>query len=233
MPCRSPSGVVLATLTAGLWDSCRMRDWDEWHEGYEDPSSALARRLAVVKRFLQTALDGLGPSPAILSLCSGDGRDVIGVLQDRPERVGRAVLVELDGQIASRAARAATDAGLDEVEVRNRDAGALDSFADVVPVDVLMLCGIFGNIEHASVRNVIECASKLVRAGGWVIWTRGGSAPDRRSQIRSWFVDAGFEEIAFAGAPEPYGVGLNRLVRPARGNGDPPPKLFSFQQQAG
>lgn len=206
-----------------------MRDWVEWHEGYDDPSSALARRLVVVKRCLQTALDGIGPSATILSLCSGDGRDVIEVLQDRPERVGRAVLVELDSHIAKRAARAATNAGLDEVEVRNRDAGALDSFADVVPVNVLMLCGIFGNIEHASVRNVIECASKLVRAGGWVIWTRGGSAPDRRSEIRSWFVDAGFEEIAFAGAPEPYGVGLNRLVRPARENGGLPSMLFSFQ----
>jgi hypothetical protein len=76
-----------------------------------------------------------------------------------------------------------------------------------------MLCGIFGNIEHSAVKSVVDAVPRLVSSGGFVIWTRGGSEPDRRPEIRRWFSSAGLEEVAFEGAPEPYGVGMNRQRR--------------------
>jgi hypothetical protein len=44
-----------------------VRDWLRWYEGYDDPTSALARRLEVVKRSLTEALDGAASTvPTIL-----------------------------------------------------------------------------------------------------------------------------------------------------------------------
>lgn len=206
-----------------------MRDWAEWHDAYERSGSPLNRRLRVVQERLSAALAAVGPSAVILSLCSGDGRDVIGVLADRAGAAERAVLVELDPGLAERSRRAAEERGLREVEVRCLDAGATASLLDVAPVDVLMLCGVFGNIEHASVMSVVNMVPSFVKVGGYVIWTRGGSEPDRRPEIRVWFRSAGIEEIAFSGRPEPFGVGFNRVTDHARPPGPVPERLFTFK----
>ena len=115
------------------------------------------------------------------------------------------MLVENDDTLAQRAKHAAT-AWVDAVEVRCRDASDPYSFADVLPVAVLLLCGIFGNIDHTAVKAVIDVVSTLVAPGGRVIWTRGGVDPDRRPEIRRWFEEAGVLELSFDGAPELYGV---------------------------
>lgn len=206
-----------------------MRNWLDWHEAYGDPGRPLARRLEVVKKRLRTALDQAGPAPTVLSLCSGDGRDVIETLADYPAPTGRVVLVEVDPTLSARARRAAEAQNLCQVEVRCGDAGAVATFADVLPVDVLLPCGIFGNIDHSAVKRIVESVPSLVRAGGYVIWTRGGSDPDRRPEIRDWFTQAGAAEVAFDGAPAPFGVGLNRTAAPGRLHTGRPEILFSFR----
>ncbi|HET6875111.1 MAG TPA: class I SAM-dependent methyltransferase [Acidimicrobiales bacterium] len=215
-----------------------MGTWVDWHADYDRPGSSLSRRLEVVKERLRQALAANPPGATVLSLCSGDGRDVMPVVAENPGRVGRAVLVELDPILADRAKRAADQQMLSHIEVRGLDAGDVGSFADVLPVDVLLLCGIFGNIAHLDVKGVIAQIPKLLRAGGHVIWTRGGSQPDRRPEVRRWFLDAGLEEVGFDGEPEPYGVGLNRLPKPdpkAAPTADPdagrplPARLFTFE----
>src|SRR6202022_4491515 len=99
----------------------------------------------------------------------------------------RAVLVEKDGTLAGRASEAIAATDLETVEVRCGDAGGPTLFRDVLPVDVLLLCGIFGNIEPASVKDLIDAIPSLVVPDGYVIRTRGGSGPDRRSEVRRWF----------------------------------------------
>ena len=81
-----------------------MSEWTAWHEGYT-PGSPLARRLAVVQRFILEALDTAPPGPIqLISICAGDGRDIFGVLPGHPRRADvRARLVELDPDLAQRA----------------------------------------------------------------------------------------------------------------------------------
>ncbi len=191
-----------------------MKDWVAWHDAYDDPGSSLSRRLAVVQKRLDQILDASrGRRIGLVSLCAGDGRDVIPVLARRPDRERTvAVLVENDQELARRAQASVERAGLTSVEVRGADAGRFDTFADVVPTDVLLLCGIFGNIAHEQVHDVVESVPHLLRVGGSVIWTRGASSSaDRRPEIRAWFSAAGLDEIAFDGAPETFGVGVNYL----------------------
>ncbi|MEU6202456.1 hypothetical protein ABZ814_02540 [Micromonospora musae] len=74
------------------------RDWYAWHDDYDRPGSALARRLTEVRRHLRDALDRAptGPLRAV-SLCAGQGRDLIPVLATHPRRDDvTARLVELN-----------------------------------------------------------------------------------------------------------------------------------------
>jgi hypothetical protein len=212
-------------------DAVRVTDWLAWHDAYDDPSSSLARRLGVVRRRLGEVLDApTDERRQLLSLCAGDGRDVIPVLAARASRQSlSALLVERDEALARRARESASSAGLDAVEVRCADAGDPASFDDVLPVDVLLLCGIFGNIEHTHAKDLIDVVPHLLAKRGYVIWTRGGSDPDRRPEVRHWFRDAGLAEISFDGAPEPFGVGLNQLTSaPPATKPQLPSRIFSF-----
>ena len=65
----------------------------------------LARRLATVQGMIGAALDSAPPGPiSLISLCAGDGRDVLGVLPGHPRCADvRGRLVELDPELAERA----------------------------------------------------------------------------------------------------------------------------------
>ena len=58
-----------------------MKDWAAWHGRYDDPALSLSRRLGAVQARIRDALDQAGPGRIrLVSLCAGDGRDVLGVL---------------------------------------------------------------------------------------------------------------------------------------------------------
>lgn len=193
-----------------------MSDWTAWHAEYDDPDSRLSRRLAVVQRFLIQALDRRPPGPIrLLSLCAGEGRDVIDVLRthDRRDDV-QGVLVEADPSLADRAGAAIVEAGLEgQLSVILGDAGTTDTYAIAVPTDVLLLCGIFGNIADDDVDYTVRNASRLCAEDAIVIWTRHPTPPDLTVWIRQWFAESGFLEVGFE-APEEwnFGVGCHRLI---------------------
>lgn len=193
-----------------------MTDWQAWHTAYDDPTSRLSRRLAVVQRFLTQALDRRPAGPIrLLSLCAGEGRDVIGVLRDHPRRDDvQGMLVEADPVLAGRAGEAIAAAGLEgQLSVLCGDAGTTDTYAVAVPVDVLLLCGIFGNISDDDVDYTVRNASRLCEEDATVVWTRHPTPPDLTVWIRQWFAESGFIELGFE-APEDqhFGVGLHRLI---------------------
>lgn len=206
-------------------------DWVAWHEGYDDPASGLSARLKLVKQHLAEALDRAPAGPVrLVSLCAGQGRDVIETLRDHPRGDDvSAVLVEADPVLAGQARAAAAAAGLKRVEVRTVDAGQVAGYADAVPADVLLLCGIFGNVTPAGVERIVTAAPALCAPGATVLWTRNRRPPDLTPQIRGWFSAAGFDELAF-GAPEssPYtGVGA-AVLRDGAGAALPAGPLFRF-----
>jgi Putative methyltransferase len=210
-----------------------MRDWAAWHELYDDPQSPLSQRLALVRSHLSAALDAapLGPI-RLLSLCAGQGRDVLGVLPGHGRRNDvTAVLVEFDARNVAAARDLAAAAGLhDSVDVRQADAAVTANYADALPADVLLLCGIFGNVTDGDIRRTATAAASMGRAGSTVIWTRHRRPPDLTPRIRSWFAEAGFDEIAFEGRDNETltGVGVHRLREPRDGS-LPAGPLFAFR----
>nr|WP_182541359.1 SAM-dependent methyltransferase [Nocardioides ginsengisegetis] len=189
-------------------------DWSAWHDAYAEPGSRLADRLAAVRAHIDRRLDDTAPDPVrVVSACAGDGRDLLGVMAQRADAVRvTALLVEYDAGLAARARDAA--AALDAtVEVRQADAANSDVYAGAVPADLVLLCGIFGNVSDADVRATVMAAPQLCSEGAEVVWTRHRAEPDLTPTIRGWFAEAGFEEVAFEASDDHvWSVGVHRLV---------------------
>src|SRR5437868_12138399 len=124
------------------------RDWVEWHRAYDDPESRLSRRLRVVQQHLRDAIDDCTGPIQIVSMCAGEGRDVIPVLAEHARAAEIAArLVELDLRNAAVARSAIDAADLDGVEIVVGDAALTDNYAGAVPADIVLACGIFRNIS--------------------------------------------------------------------------------------
>jgi phosphoglycerate dehydrogenase-like enzyme len=191
-------------------------DWHTWHEAYLDPASGLAQRLEAVKGEIGAELAARTPPLTAISLCAGTGEDLIGALAEHPEHVGmRALLVELDAGLAARAREAAAAAGLTGIEVAEADAAASDRYADHAPADLVLLCGVLGNMTGADAERTVRAMTQLVREGGALIWTRNRKPPDATPAIRGWLAEAGFEEASFTSpGPSRFSVGRHILRRP-------------------
>ena len=209
-----------------------MKDWVDWHRGYDNPASSLSMRLERVTWHLAQALDAAPPGPVqLVSLCAGQGRDVLRVLPNhRRGRDVSALLIEADARNAGIAMQG-VDAGLTKVHVRQADAGVVANFADALPADVLLLAGIFGNVSDADINRTVDAAPGLCAEGATVIWTRHRRPPDITGELRSWFGANGFEEIAFEAldTEQLISVGVHRLAhRHDRVSGYPDQPLFTF-----
>jgi hypothetical protein len=206
------------------------RDWRAWHEEYDSPDSRLARRLVIVQQRIRDALDASPPGPVrVISLCAGDGRDLLGVLRDHPRATDvQARLVELDPVLAASARDGAAALGLVQVEVIDGDASSTASYAGAVPADLVLACGVFGNIVDDDIRNTIEALPTMCAPGATVVWTRHRTPPDRTTAARDWFRTAGFTELSFDAPREHvFTVGAHRF------EGQPQPfepdrRLFTF-----
>ncbi len=205
------------------------RDWQAWHADYDDPRSALSQRLETVRGQLRAGLDDAPPGPIrLISMCAGQGRDVIPVLTDHPRRQEVAArLVELDAGNASIARAAASAARLDGVDVVTGDAALIYNYDGYLPAQIVLMCGVFGNISDPDIIRTVGYAGALTASGGIVIWTRHRRPPDRVPSISNWFNEAGFETVWSSPAHLPFGVVVHRSAR------DPMPapmgaKLFTF-----
>ncbi len=216
------------------------RDYQDWHRRYDDPGSGLSWRLERVRHHIGNALDQHPGPTRVLSVCSGDGRDLLAVLAEKSDadRVS-AVLMELHPDLAQQARATATAAGLAQVEVRTVDASYAEVYRGAAPADVVLLVGIFGNVADDDVWRLIEFAPQLCRPGATLVWSRGRkfsrdlpgvTSGDLNDAVRGKFAAAGFSETVY----EPYDSGSLPALGVVRYDGPPvelrldQPPLFAF-----
>jgi Putative methyltransferase len=190
------------------------RDWYSWHADYDRPGSGLSRRLAWVQDRIRAALDGAPPGPVrAISICAGQGRDLIGALADHPRRGDvTARLVELDPRNTGAAHALATAADLPGVEIITGDAALTSSYADLAPAGLVLACGMFGNMTDAHVERMIGYCTQLCATGGTVVWTRARWAPDLVPQICAWFEERSFERVWLSSPDYHQGCGAHRFT---------------------
>jgi hypothetical protein len=197
-----------------------LRDYKAWHDDYDRPGSSLHLRLLVVRDLVAEALDDAPPGPVrVLSMCAGEGRDLVTAAARHrrgPEVTGR--LVELLPDNVAEARRRIAVAGLAGLEAVEADAGVSDAYAGAVPADLVLVCGVFGNIADGDIEATIAFLPRLCAPGARVVWTRKPNEPTILDRIDGWFAAAGF-------APGPQVVDEARTfgVGSARLTGDPLP----------
>ncbi len=178
-----------------------VRDYLAWHEQYDDPGSSLPRRLALVREVLRAELDARPGPVRVVSLCAGDGRDILGVLAEREDAARVSVtLVEVLPELVERARSAAAGVEAD-VQVVAGDAGCSQTYVGLVtvPADVVLLVGVLGNISDADVAATVAAMPCLCASGATLLWSRGRGlegADDFVTPVREAFAAAGFTEVS-------------------------------------
>ncbi|WP_433648981.1 SAM-dependent methyltransferase [Micromonospora zamorensis] len=204
--------------------------WQAWHEPYADEHSPLSRRLRLVQQHIASWLDQrFDERLTAISVCAGQGQDLIGVLASRADaqRV-RGTLLEFDSGNVTAAQAAANQAGISGIVIRQADAGQLSAYAGIVPADLVLMAGVFGNISDADVERTVAALPRLCAEGATVIWTRTRRDPDLTPSVREWLRDAGFVEQAFH-APDDvqFSVGVHRFEGSPQPL-DPAGTIFTF-----
>jgi hypothetical protein len=186
------------------------KDWIAWHAAYDEDTPMRHRLLAVQRRIREALDDRPAGVVTVVSMCAGDGRDLLEVLADhRQVSDVRGRLVELDPRLAARAAARAPSG----ITVARADAGLTDAYSGAVPADLVLCCGVFGNIGDGDVERTIRALPTLCAPRATVIWTRHRRPPDLTVPIRRWFEETGFEAVGFdAPAVFEWSVGVHRLA---------------------
>lgn len=184
-------------------------DWLTWHDAYDNPDSYLSSRLALVKERIREALDAAPEGELrVVSLCAGQGRDLIEVLAEHPRRKDvTARLVELDARNTEFARELAAEAGLDQVEVVTGDASLTDHYVDFAPADIVMVCGLLGNVVRTDMKRIIDHCTALCRTGGTLVWTRTRYFG---TPLQQWLEEREFEPVWVSGPEVEHGVGAHR-----------------------
>lgn len=193
-----------------------LRDYVDWHTGYQDPESGLSVRLRHVQRAITEWLNRTPGPVRVLSSCAGQGHDILGALEERrPHDRDRvtAALLEIDPTNADVARRRISDLGL-ALTVLEVDAGTTDAYAGLVPADLVLLSGNMGNISAVDIERLIHVSRQFCAPGATIIWTRGAQDPDLGPEICRWFAHAGFAELSCQEWIEgtDMRVGLHRLA---------------------
>ena len=122
-------------------------------------------------------------------------------------------MIELEPRLVEAAATIARREGLRGIEAICGDAGRIANYVGAIPADVVVVCGVFGNIDDADVARLIRVLPAMCAEHANVIWTRHRRLPDLTPRIRSWFAINGFVERAFVSpGTEAFAVGRHELV---------------------
>lgn len=197
--------------------SLMLKDWFEWHDLY-NTDAKLQQRLQIVREYISYSLDASPPGIIrVVSVCAGDGRDLLGTLENHPRAKDvHARLVELNPQLVERGRAAIESLGLTkQIEFINGDATSSSNYIGAVPADIVIVCGVFGNLTNeAELNRLLGNLSFLSKQGAFVLWTRGHSNGIPYSEtVRKFLGKSGFEEVNFKlTATGDMGVGIHRYL---------------------
>lgn len=210
--------------------------WSGWPEkAYR--KERYRQRLAAVQSHFACALDQVpGDRATVLSMCAGDGRDVIEVLAAHPRRNDTSAwLVELNPKSVALGMQHASSARLESaVTFLNADATDYAIYRSIAPADIVLACGVWGHVPAAERSQLVRAFASLCTPGGCVIGTRGlAKGAGRLADILSLFSSDWWEQVNLTFTPDQqfavvthrYRGPVNRL--PASG------RIFNFARNAG
>lgn len=193
------------------------KDWFAWHDNYRT-RPRMRQRLQIVREYISNYLNQFPPGKiTVISVCAGDSRDLIGSLFNHcrtSDVYGR--LVEIDSRLVEAARSAAESAGLAaQLEFICGDATLGSAYQGFVPADLVLLCGVFGNVPETELPRLTQSLQCLCKTKGLIIWTRDlfQDGEQRLATIRECLQKSNFEEVSFRMTPTGnMGVGMHRYL---------------------
>ncbi len=193
-------------------------DWTHWYRHY-DVAPSFQARLRIVREQIDAALRQCPAGPVtVVSVCAGDGRDVIGALAGHPRTPDvTAWMLDTHAESLARGRQAAAQAGLErQVRFLDADAARAASYVGIVPADLVLMSGFLGHLPRANISALIEALPMFCKTGGGLIWNRhlvlnGGG--EQVPAIRAMLHQAGFQELHFETTdPDGFAVGRARFT---------------------
>src|SRR5262249_33753032 len=128
-----------------------------------DVKDRKSQLLAVRAQIAAAAAKAPGTSVHLVSLCAGDGRDVIGTFAAADARQDmHATLIEAHPALVTRGQAAVEQLGLTRrITFRCADATHSSTYVDLRPAQILVLSGIFGNLTARDVQRLIAVLPSL------------------------------------------------------------------------
>ena len=214
----------------------RSGGWSDW------PERAYGRqryqqRLETVQKHLAECLDIAPPGPLrIVSICAGDGRDVIGVLRSHARREDvTAWLVELSPESVAHGICQATSAGLESrVTFLNEDATIYETYKNIAPADIVLACGVWGHVPPEGRMPFVRALASFCKPGGCMLWSRGvAKGMQHLRVVESLFSSPPWEKVALSFTPDnKWAVAIHRYCGPPRELPDSG-QIFHFQRTSG
>lgn len=178
-------------------------DWNQWLDRYETNQPLRERLTFVVSHIAKAILDCHEDPVPVLSVCAGDGRDLVVALSSmESKRMVRADLIESNPDVVSKGRNLVAEHGLSQsVKFRCADATKRRTYQYLTPAKVVIVSGVFGNLRDIDAARLIRLLHSLCQPDSLVIWTRnlvefddGGSATDK---IREILRASDYEETRF------------------------------------
>ena len=149
-------------------------DWNAWHHKY-NTDTELNARLSQVKICIDEALRALPPGKVnVISLCSGDGRDLIELLPTHARRADvSGWLLECHESLVETAQQAIHQQGLKTtLHACVADATDARSYATIPPAHLIILAGVFGSVETDEIPRLLRNLQILCAPAAYVVWTQ-------------------------------------------------------------
>lgn len=212
------------------------RIWSGWpEEAYQRES--YRQRLGEVQKHLGLSLDAAPTgSLRILSICAGDGRDVIGVLRVHQRRGDiTAWLVELNRRSVAAGIRAASIARLENSgRFLNEDATLCRTYQNIGPSDIVLVCGVWGHVPPHERGRLVQGLASLCKPGAAVIWTRGVSqGMVRLQEIQVRFASPSWEQVRVSLTPDQRWAVATNCFRGSPIDAARSGQFFQFERRAG
>ena len=210
--------------------------WSNWPAmSYKRPAYRL--RLQAVQDQIAACLDEANEgSLRVVSLCAGDGRDVMGVLESHERREDvRAWLVELDPKSVAAGIAARNDAGLGRYVIFiEGDATDFATYQGILPADIVVVCGVWGHVPPDERLMFVRALAKFCTPGASVVWSRGVDRGQARyTDIQNLFEENSFERVRDSvTSDDKWAICTHRYIGPAT---EVPTtgRIFNFHRKSG
>ena len=192
------------------WDS-----WTEWHNDfYNNSESDIYKRNEIVKDFITEYLKENDRDLNIISVCSGQARDILPTLVGNKNK-NNVYLIDTEQECLDYARKYAEDNNIQNVHYLNENATILTTYENIPKADLLIFCGALTTVHNDVIGHIANSFKYILKDGGEVIWSRHTYDNNYSIEFNQIYLNNGYECIRlYSRNMDPYFVCRHKSITP-------------------